>query len=138
MIDFFYPTLMDQKCYLGRGTHRLHRWYSCNRFDQISVRTNQSVTSRSQEFPFPGIVLFFSIVSEPVSEKSGTEKSIGISIEKICYRKKVSEPVLEKFDTGTNFRPQNLEIMKIYNVWPSRFFVTDGHSSCSSRRNWLF
>ena len=62
--------------------------------------TKQSVTSRSREFPFPGIVLFFwwyrnryqknlvpKRVSESVSKKYGTEKSLGISIENIWYRK---------------------------------------------------
>ena len=38
-------------------------------------------------------------VSEPVSEKFGTEKSLGTGIGKIWYRKKVSEPVSEKFGT---------------------------------------
>merc|ERR1711989_57010 len=75
------------------------------------------------------------MVSEPVSEKFGTENSLGISIEKnlvpkkslgiglgkIWYRKKVSEPVLEKFGTGTNFRRQNLEILKIYNEYWYRY-----------------
>ena len=39
------------------------------------------------------------MVSEPVSEKFGTEKSLGTGIGKIWYRKKVSEPVSEKFGT---------------------------------------
>ena len=46
-----------------------------------------------------GIFLFFQVVSEPVSEKFGTEKSLGTGIGKIWYRKKVSEPVSEKFGT---------------------------------------
>ena len=46
-------------------------------------------------------------VSEPVSEKFGTGK-------------KVSEPVSEKFDTGTDFRCQNLGILKIYNGYRYR------------------
>ena len=59
-------------------------------------------------------------VSEPVSEKFGTGKSIGTGIGKIWYRKKVSEPVSEKFDTGTDFRCQNLGILKIYNGYRYR------------------
>merc|ERR1711971_1263091 len=36
------------------------------------------------------------------------------------YRKKVSEPVSEKFDTGTEIRRQNLGILKIYNGYRYR------------------
>ena len=56
----------------------------------------QSVTSRSREFPFPGILPFFlwyrnrnqknlvpKKVSELVSKKFGTEKSLGIGIVQI-------------------------------------------------------
>ena len=39
------------------------------------------------------------MVSEPVSEKIDTGKSLGTGIGKIWYRKKVSEPVSEKFGT---------------------------------------
>ena len=46
--------------------------------------------------PFPGFLYFF-IVSEPVSKKFGTEKSLGTGLEKIWYRKKVSEPVSFRF-----------------------------------------
>ena len=42
------------------------------------------------------------------------EKSLGTGIRQIWYRKKVSEPVSEKFGTATDFRRQNLGIMKIY------------------------
>ena len=38
--------------------------------------------------PVPGNCSLFLMVSEPVSEKFGTEKSLGIGIEKIWYRKK--------------------------------------------------
>ena len=38
-----------------------------------------------------------------------------IGIGKIWYREKVSEPVSEKFVTGTDFRWKNLGILKIYN-----------------------
>ena len=47
-------------------------------------------------------------------------KSLGTGIGKTWYRKKVSEPVLEKFDTGTDFRRQNLGILKIYNGYRYR------------------
>jgi len=83
----------------------------------------QSVTSRSREFPFPGIIQFFygfgtgiekiwyrkkswnrsrkklvpKKVSEPVSAKLGTEKSLGIGLEKIWYRKKNIGTSLEIF-----------------------------------------
>ena len=36
------------------------------------------------------------------------------------YRKKVSEPVSAKFDTGTDFRRQNVGILKIYNGYRYR------------------
>ena len=54
----------------------------------------QSVTYRYREF------FIFLVVSEPVSEKIGTGKSLGTGIGKIWYRKKVPEPVSEKFSTG--------------------------------------
>ena len=38
-------------------------------------------------------------VSEPVSKKIGTEKSLGIGLEKNEYRKKVSESVSKNFGT---------------------------------------
>ena len=61
-----------------------------------------------------GNLLFFLVVSEPVSEKFGSEKSPGTSLEKkfgtekksrnrsrkILVPKKVSEPVSKKFGTG--------------------------------------
>ena len=47
-------------------------------------------------------------------------KSLGTGIGTIWYRKKVSEPVSEKFDTGTEFRCQNLGILKIYNGYRYR------------------
>ena len=39
----------------------------------------------------------FLVVSEPVSEKISTGKSLGTDIGKTWYRKKVSEPVSVKF-----------------------------------------
>ena len=84
--------------------------------------------SRYREFSI------FLVVSEPVSEQIGTGKksrnryrsnlvpikSLGTGIVKIWYRKKVSEPVSEKFDTGTEFRRQNLGMLKIYNGYRCR------------------
>ena len=57
------------------------------------------------DVPFPGIPVpgnrsLFLMVSEPVSEKFGTEKSLGIGIGKNLVPKKVSELVSEKFGTG--------------------------------------
>ena len=40
-------------------------------------------------------------------------KCLGIGLGKIWYRKKVLEPVLEKFCIGPNFRRPNFEILKI-------------------------
>ena len=40
------------------------------------------------------------------------DKSLGTGIGKIWYREKVSEPVSEKLDTGTDFRRQNLGIFE--------------------------
>ena len=59
---------------------------------------HQSVTYRYREF------FIFLVVSEPVSEKIGTGKSLGTGIGQIWYRKKVSEPVSEKFGTGKKSR----------------------------------
>ena len=39
------------------------------------------------------------MVSEPVSEKFGTEKSLGTGLENFLVPKKVSEPVSKKFGT---------------------------------------
>ena len=54
-----------------------------------------------------GINWYRKKVSEPVSGKFGTGKSLGTGIGKIWYRKKVSEPVSEKFGTGADFCCQN-------------------------------
>ena len=53
-----------------------------------------------------GNLLFFLVVSEPVSEKFGTEKSPGTGLEKYLVPKKVSEPVSENF--GTEKKSRNL------------------------------
>ena len=58
------------------------------------------------DIPVPGIFHFFG--------------GIGTGIGKIWYQKKVSEPVSEKFDPGTDFRCQNLGILKIYNGYRYR------------------
>ena len=57
------------------------------------------------------------------------EKSLGTSIANIWYRKKVWEPVSEKFDTGTDFRRQNLGILRIYNGYRSRIGSSIGNFS---------
>ena len=51
---------------------------------------------------------FFLVVSEPVSEKFVTGKSLGTSIGFF-------------FDSGTDFRRQNLGILKIYNGYRYRY-----------------
>jgi len=54
---------------------------------------------------------------------------IGTGIGKIWYRKKVSEPVSDKFGTGTYFRRQNLGILKIYNGYRYRIGAGTGKFS---------
>ena len=95
---------------------------------------DQSVTYRYREFPVPGIFHCFGgigtgigkkwyrkKVSEPVSEKFGTGKSLGTGIGKIWYRKKVSEPVSEKFGTGADFCCQNCGIQNVSNGYRNRY-----------------
>merc|ERR1712218_60093 len=64
----------------------------------------QSVTYRYREFPVPGILIFFG--------------GIGTGIGKIWYRKKVSEPVSEKFGTGKRSRNRYRK-----NLVPEQIFV---------------
>ena len=57
------------------------------------------------------------------------EKSLGTGIGKIWYRKKVSEPVSEKFGTGADFCRNFFLIWKIYNGYRYRnreFFIFSG------------
>ena len=74
--------------------------------------------------PVPGNSSIFLMVSEPVSKKFGTEKSLGTGLEKIWYRKKsrnrsrknlvpkkVPEPVSKKFSTEKSL---TTGIKKIY------------------------
>ena len=56
------------------------------------------------------------MVSEPVSEKFGTGKSLGTGIGKIGYQKKVSEPVSEKFGTGKSTGIENIWYRKKVSV----------------------
>ena len=62
---------------------------------------HQSVTYRYREFPVPGMFDFFG--------------GIGTGIGTNWYRKKISEPVSEKLNPGTDFRRQNLGSLKIFN-----------------------
>ena len=75
------------------------------------------MTYRYQEFPVPGIVHFFGgirtgieknwyrkKVLEPVSEKFGTGKKSRNRYRKNLVPEKVSEPVSEKFGTGKKSR----------------------------------
>ena len=57
---------------------------------------------------------YFLAVSEPVSEKVGTGKSLGTSIGKIWYRKKVSEPVSGRFGAD-----------KKYQYWYRKYLVPE-------------
>ena len=57
------------------------------------------------------------------------KKSLGTGIGKIRYRGKVSGPVSEKFDTGTDFRRQNLGILKIFNGYRYRVGTGTGNFS---------
>ena len=57
------------------------------------------------DVPVPGIFHCFSGIG-----KNGTGKSLGTGIGKIWYRKKVPEPVSEKFGTGADFCRQNFLI----------------------------
>ena len=57
------------------------------------------------------------------------EKSLGTGIGQIWYRKKVSEPVSEKFDTGTDFHCQYLGILKIYDGY--RYRIGTGNENFS-------
>ena len=70
---------------------------------------NQSVTYRYREF------FIFLVVSEPVLGKIGTGKKSRNRYRKNWYRKKVSEPVSEKFGAGADFCRQNVCIYNIYN-----------------------
>ena len=56
------------------------------------------MTYRYQEF------FIFLVVSEPVSEKFGTGKSLGTGIGKIWYRKKVPVSVSKIFGIGKKYR----------------------------------
>ena len=69
-----------------------HLQYGKSKLSYESRPWQQSVTYRYREF------FIFLVVSEPVSEKS-----LGTGIVKIWYRKKVPEPVSEKFGTGADF-----------------------------------
>ena len=89
-------------------------WMVC-----VRVCVWQSVTYRYREFPVPEIFHFFGgigtgigknwyrkKVSEPVSEKFGTGKSLGTGIGKIWYRKKVPVSVSKIFGIGKKYRYQ--------------------------------
>ena len=95
----------------------------------ISVIPRYHGTMAECDIPVPGIPVpgnssIFLMVSEPVSKKFGTEKSLGTGLEKIWYRKKsrnrsrknlvpkkVPEPVSKKFSTEKSL---TTGIKKIY------------------------
>jgi len=87
-------------------------FFVCLFFVSFFTCVLQSVTSRSREFPFPGICLFFwwyrnryrknlvpKKVPEPVSKIFGTEKKSRNRYRKNLVPKKVSESVSENFST---------------------------------------
>ena len=87
---------------------------------------------RYREFPVPGI--FHSlVVSETVSANIDTRTHFGTGKKfwnwywKNLLPEKVPEPVLEKFDTGTDFRRQNLEILNIYSWLRHRIGIGTGN-----------
>ena len=57
-----------------------------------------------REFPVSGIFHFFGGIGTGIGKKLVPEKSLGTGIGKIWYRKKVLEPVSEKFSTGKKSR----------------------------------
>ena len=106
-----------------------------------SLTILQSVTSRSREFPFPGILQFFwwyrnrnqkylvpKKVSEPVLKKIGTEKSIGNGLKIIWYRKKSRnwsrKNLVPKKDIGTSLEIfQNICVDLGLGLFPSPGFL---------------
>ena len=83
----------------------------------LKIFQNISVDLGPGLVPFPGFLQFFygigtglekklvpKKVSEPVSKKMSTEKSLGIGLEEFWYRKKVSESVSKKFGTEKKSR----------------------------------
>ena len=64
----------------------------------------QSVTSRSREFPVPGILLLFGWYRYRYRKNLVPEKSTGIGTGKIWSRKKVPVPVPKKFGPGKKYR----------------------------------
>ena len=62
------------------------------------------MTYRYREFPVPGNFSFFWWYRNRYRKQLVPEKSFGTGIGKIWYRKKVSEPVSEKFGTGKKSR----------------------------------
>ena len=80
------------------------------------------------DVPVPGIpgignFSYFWWYRNRYRKKLVPEKSLGTGIGKIWYRKKVSEPVSEKFSTGKDFRRQNFGILKIYNGYRYRIGI---------------
>ena len=65
---------------------------------------DQSVTSRSREFPVPGILLLLGWYRYRYRKKLVPEKSTGTGTGKIWPRKKVPVPVPKKFGPGKKYR----------------------------------
>ena len=64
----------------------------------------QSLTYCYREFSVSGIFHIFCGIGTGIEKKLVPEKSLGTGIRKIWYRKKVLEPVSEKFGTGKKSR----------------------------------
>ena len=75
-------------------------------------------------------------VQVPVPRIVHFSGGIGTGIGKIWYWKKVSEPVSEKFDTGTDFCRQNLGILKIYYGYRYRIGTGTENQFFLLYRNW--
>ena len=69
-----------------------------------TVTVLQSVTSRSREFPVPGISLLFGWYRYRYRKKLVPEKSTGTGTGKNWSRKKVPVPVPEKISPGKKYR----------------------------------
>ena len=120
--------------HLGKNRPLNFKNLSANKNQNIKWQENFWGNMRAEcDVPVPGIFHFFGGIGTGIGtnwyrKKSRNRyrsnlvpiKSLGTGIGKIWYREKVSEPVSEKFDTGTDFRCQNLGILKIYNGYRYR------------------
>ena len=85
MLNHFKKRLASYESLIKKET----QWKKAMSTNKNSSTIQQSVTYRYRTFPVPGIYHFFG--------------GIGTDIATNWYRKKVSEPVSEKFGTGKQF-----------------------------------